>query len=358
MDVVASSLDYGISEQTERPLLSVVIPTMGRPILFKSLDSLLASPDAHLIEIIVVGIIPDEDVAFRVAELVQTWPRVRHLPVRFEKGDASEKRNAGMRESQADIIAFIDDDVYVPPHWIRRVLTAFSAPDVGMVSGPSLVPTDISLFARLAGLALSSRAAGYVAHRYLRGGAAARRVKWSRIIGCNMIFRRAAIEGVGGFDPNFYPGEEMVAAFKVAQAGSALVFDSEAYVYHYPKTTFHGFWRQIFRYGATRVRLMRAGLDVEWTPLVPAVWVASLIVCGAAALLHPLGQWLLAVNLAAYALVALGIAIEVVAQTRRIADLLLIPIQPFMHLAYGVGIWFEVFRPDKDLSDALGRPTD
>lgn len=357
MDVVASTLEHGISEQTERPLLSVVIPTMGRPILFKSLDSLLASPDMHLIEIIVVGIIPDEAVARRVAELAGSDPRIRHLSVRFEKGDASEKRNAGMRASRADIIAFIDDDVYVPPHWIRRVLTAFSAPDIGMVSGPSLVPTDISLFARLAGLALSSRAAGYVAHRYLRGDAV-RRVKWSRIIGCNMIFRRAAIEGVGGFDPNFYPGEEMVAAFKVAQAGAALMFDSEAYVYHYPKTTFHGFWRQIFRYGATRVRLMRAGLDVEWTPLVPAVWVASLILCGAAALAHPLGAWLLGLNLAAYAAVALGIAIEVVAQTRRLSDLLLIPIQPFMHLAYGVGIWFEVFRPDKDLSDALGRPTD
>lgn len=357
MDAVASTLHHGFSEHTERPLLSVVIPTMGRPILFKSLDSLLASPDAHLIEIIVVGIIPDEHIALRVAELAQSSSRIRHLPVRFEKGDASEKRNAGMRESQADIIAFVDDDVFVPPHWIRRVLTAFSAPDVGMVSGPSLVPTDISLFARLAGLALSSRAAGYVAHRYNRGGAAAPRVKWSRIIGCNMIFRRTAIEDVGGFDPHFYPGEEMVAAFKVAQAGAALVFDSEAYVYHYPKTTFHGFWRQIFRYGATRIRLMRAGLDVEWTPLVPAVWVASLLVCGLAALAHPVGVWLLTLNLAAYAFVSVWIALEVVMQTRRVSDLLLIPIQPFMHLAYGVGIWVEVFRPDKDLSDALGKPT-
>ncbi len=330
---------------------------MGRAILFKTLDSLRAAEGADRIEIIIAGLIPEGPVLDRVRELAATDPRVRHLPVRYEKGDASEKRNAGLRASRAPIVAFIDDDVYVPPHWIRRVLAAFEPSDVGMVSGPSLVPTDISLLARLAGLALSSRAAGYVAHRYIKGADAVKRVKWSRTIGCNMIFRREAIEKLNGFDPDFYPGEEMIAANGTAKQGLALVFDSEAYVYHYPKTTFRGFWRQIFRYGATRIRLMRAGLDVEWTPLVPAVWVASLLFCGAAALVHAWGVALLAANLIAYAAVALWIALEVFAQTKRASDLLLIPIQPFMHLAYGVGIWVEVFRPDKDLSDALGKPT-
>lgn len=340
-----------------KPALSVVIPTMGRPILFKSLESLLASPDADKIEIIVVGVILDAEVADRVRGIIAGNPRVRHLPVRFKTGDASEKRNAGFREARADIVAFIDDDVFVPPHWIRRVLDAFGAPDIGMVSGPSLVPTDIGLFARLAGLALSSRAAGYVAHRYMRGAEALKRVKWSRIIGCNMIFRREAMERLGGFDPLFYPGEEMVAAFRTAKLGYALVFDSEAYVFHYPKTTFRGFWRQIFRYGATRVRLMRAGVEVEWTPLVPAAWVASLIACGGLAALHVWGVWLLAANLAAYMVAAGAITLEVVLQTRRLADLLLLPLLPFMHVAYGVGIWVEVVRPGKDLSDALGQPT-
>lgn len=335
----------------------MVIPTMGRPILFKSLESLLASPDAGLIEIIIVGIIPDAAVSERVAALISGNPRVRHLPMRFETGDASRKRNAGFQEARADLVAFLDDDVYVPSHWIGRILDSFSAPDVGMVSGPSLVPTDISLFARLAGLALSSRAAGYVAHRYLRGAEARKRVKWSRIIGCNMVFRREAMERLGGFDPAFYPGEEMVAAFRTARMGYALVFDSEAYVFHYPKTTFRGFWRQIFRYGATRVRLIRAGVDVEWTPLVPAAWVASLVVCAALAAVHVAGSWLLAANVAAYFLVALAVTAEVVWQTRRFADSLLLPLLPFMHVAYGVGIWFEVVRPGRDLSDLMGRPT-
>lgn len=340
-----------------QPILSVVIPTMGRPILFKTLDSLLACDRNAEIEIFVIGIIPDGPVLLRVQQMAAADARVRHLPVRYPVGDASEKRNAGYRESRADIIAFIDDDVYVPPHWTTRVLEAFGPPDVGMVSGPSLVPTDITLLARLAGLALSSRAAGYVAQRYVKGADSVRRVKWSRTIGCNMIFRRSAFEQIRKFDPDFYPGEEMIAAHGVAKNGHALVFHSDAYVYHYPKQTFRGFWKQIFRYGATRIRLMRAGLDVELTPLVPAAWILSLAVFGAGAFFSPWFRWLLALDLAAYALTALWVALGVALETRRAGDLLLFFIQPFMHLAYGAGIWVEVFRPDKDLSDALGRPT-
>ncbi len=339
------------------PRLSVVIPTMGRPILFKTLDSLRESEGRTEMEIIVVGVIPVGPVLDGVQRLVAADPRVQHLSIRYPVGDASEKRNAGYRASRADIIAFIDDDVYVPPHWATRVLQAFQPAEVGMVSGPSLVPTDISLLARLAGLALSSRAAGYVANRYVKGQEAVKRVKWSRTIGCNMIFRRTAFDQIKGFDPDFYPGEEMIAADGVAKHGHALVFDSEAYVYHYPKATFRGFWRQIFRYGATRVRLMRAGLDVEMTPLVPAAWVLSLLVLGLGAFITPWAKWLLWLDLSAYAAASLFITLGVVAETRRGSDLLLLFIQPFMHLAYGVGIWAEVFRPDKDLGDALGKPT-
>ncbi len=343
--------------QSDAIKLSVVIPTMGRPILRKTLDSLLSTEGHESIEVFVVGPVPEGPTLELVRGLVASNPRVHHLPVSFPRGDASEKRNAGYYKSVADIIAFIDDDVYVPPHWTNRVLEAFQPPEVGMVSGPSLVPTDIPLLARLAGLALSSKAAGYVAHRYIKNKESVQRVKWSRTIGCNMIFRRSAFEQIRKFDPDFYPGEEMIAAHGVTKNGHALVFDSEAYVYHYPKQTFRGFWRQIFRYGATRIRLIRAGLDVELTPLVPAAWVLSLVVLGIGSFASMWCFYLLLLDLALYFLVSAWIAFGVFAETKRVGDLLLFFIQPFMHLAYGVGIWVEVLRPDKDLGDKVGKPT-
>ena len=70
--------------------------------------------------------------------------QIRNLPVSFAIGDSSEKKNAGMRESRADLVAFLDDDVVVAPDWPEKVIASFERPEVGLVSGPGLVPDDVS----------------------------------------------------------------------------------------------------------------------------------------------------------------------------------------------------------------------
>ncbi len=338
--------------------LAIVIPTMGRPILLRTLDSLLDNPGIERCEIVVVGVIPDPGVAKSLSARVEAHPFIRHLSIRYEKGDASLKRNTGAAATRAPILAFLDDDVHVPPTWLEAMCHCFADPSVALVSGPSLVPDDIPPLARLAGMALSSRAAGDVSLRYLGGGDEPRAIKWSGIIGCNMLFRRSVFEQLGGFDPEFYPGEEMKASYLTSRLGYQLLFNPKAPVFHYPKQTFRGFWRQIYRYGATRIRLIRAGVEVELGPLVPGIWVLSLVVLGMASLVSVWAWRLLMLELALYALVVVWFTWEVVRRSRRAIDLLLVFMQPFMHLSYGVGIWTELFRPDKDLSDQLGKPTD
>ncbi len=219
----------------ERPILSVVIPTMGRPILVQTLNSLSACEDFHMIEVLVCGKIPDPAVDAEVRELVGRNSNIRYFPVSFERGDSSEKKNHGWKNSRADIVAFLDDDVKVAPHWPRKMLEPFEDPKTDVVSGPSLVPEDVNLFARIAGLALSSPAAGYVMHRYRKDDPRAFPISWSKIIGCNMAYRRAVIEEIGGFDPVFWPGEEMIASYRAQQGGHRIMFQPEAWVFHYPR---------------------------------------------------------------------------------------------------------------------------
>jgi cellulose synthase/poly-beta-1,6-N-acetylglucosamine synthase-like glycosyltransferase len=332
------------------PILTVVIPTLGRPILVKTLESLTRVCDFDLLEIIVVGVIDDADVQCRVEQLRQMFPSIQHLQVAFRVGDSSEKKNAGCRQARAAIVAFIDDDVIVDHDWARRILEPFSDPLVGLVSGPSLVPDDLSLMARLAGVALASKAAGYVSERYLSGHAEIRQVKWSRLIGCNMAYRKTAMEGIGGFDPKFYPGEEMIAAYKATQAGHKLMFCPQATLYHYPRATLLGFCRQIYSYGATRIRLYRAGVEFEWAALMPQLWVASLIVLGWGAWWCWVSRYLLVLDLVSYLGMALGITVHKVWQTRKKRDLLVFFLIPIMHISYGLGEWAELFLRDRDFS--------
>jgi len=333
------------------PNLSIVIPTMGRPILVRTLESVLATKGAAQLEVIVAGEIRDSEVLKRVTAIAAANSNVRHISISYPDGDSSRKKNRGAEESRAEIVAFLDDDVVIAPDWPEHILKAFENPSVGLVSGPSLVPDDTNLSARLAGLALTSRAAGYVAERYRIGDSAVREIIWSRIIGCNAAYRKTVFQQMGGFPPEFYPGEEMIAAWRTQQLGHKLLFIPSAWVYHYPRQSVKRFWRQVWGYGATRIRLKRAGTGFEWTTLVPAMWVLSLLVLGLAAPFCGFCTFLLKLDLTLYALIAAGIALETAVQTRRLRDLLVFFMIPVMHMSYGLAEWLEFFRPNRDFGD-------
>jgi hypothetical protein len=127
------------------------------------------------------------------------------------------------------------------------------------------------------------------------------------------------------------------------------VFAPGAALKHFPRASFGGFLRQMFGYGATRVRLMRAGVECEWTTLIPAAWVASLILLAPASLFSRWAWLLLLVNLGMYLLGALVVMLIKLRETGRVRDGLLFFLIPCMHIAYGVAEWVEFFHPNTDL---------
>ena len=97
------------------PALSVVIPTMGRDTLIRTLESLAAAEGFAQIEVIVAGRVADADVAARLGDFCARHANVRHLDIQFATGDSSRKKNEGAAAARAPLIAFLDDDVVVAP---------------------------------------------------------------------------------------------------------------------------------------------------------------------------------------------------------------------------------------------------
>ena len=335
------------------PFLSVVIPTLGRATLLPALESLTRANRFADLEVIVVGTIRDHALQTRLRAMMNQHTNIQWLELAFQQGDSSKKKNAGFEASYSDVVAFLDDDVVVEPDWPERIREPFDRdPKVGLVSGPGLVPNDLPRVAKLAGHALASKAAGYVAQRYTAETAEPTPVKWSRLIGCNMAYRRSVLTEIGQFDPNFWPGEEMLAAYKATQRGHVLIFQPQARVYHYPRHTLGRFLRQMYGYGATRIRLIRAGVEFEPTTIVPMLWVLSLVVFVPLSLVSRLAVIALAADLALYALVVAYICFDKIRDTRDWADLGLLWLVPMMHFRYGLAEWVEFFSPNKDLSES------
>jgi len=103
-------------------------------------------------------------------------------------------RNRGWRAARGEIIAFTDDDCYVLPDFPGEVLEAFADPKIGYCGGriklydSSDYPITINE---------STVPEFFPPNKYFATGV---------IHGANMIFRRAALVDIGGFDNCFGPG--------------------------------------------------------------------------------------------------------------------------------------------------------
>ncbi len=167
-------------------LISVVVPTCGRPALLDRCLAALANQrfDPARYEIIVVDDAPDEE----VRSLVLDWtvhtlgrgPIIGYIASRGPHGPAAA-RNRGWRAGSGEIVAFTDDDTEPDRDWLRQGYGALC--DGGDAAWGRIVvpigalPTDYELDAR--------------------------NLERAQFATANCFCRRAVLEELKGFDERF-----------------------------------------------------------------------------------------------------------------------------------------------------------
>jgi glycosyltransferase involved in cell wall biosynthesis len=113
------------------PLVSVVVPTCGRPQLLNRCVASLAlqNYDPERFEIIVVDDRPSDDTRRVVARWAEHTaaggPKISYIASAGPHGPAAA-RNHGWRAAHGGIIAFTDDDSIAGPEWLENGLRAFN----------------------------------------------------------------------------------------------------------------------------------------------------------------------------------------------------------------------------------------
>jgi glycosyltransferase involved in cell wall biosynthesis len=197
------------------PVVSVVVPTRGRAAYLEvTLDSLLAQRAGIEHEIVVVddgGGMPQRQ-------------GVRYVVHPARRG-LNAARNAGLRESRAPLIAFLDDDVLVPPDWLAALAEgAARHPETEAFGGP--------IRARFEGRPPRSCGREDPPITTLDLGPADREteVVW----GANFAVRRSAIERIGPFDESIVRphGDEEDWLERLRAAGGRIVYLAAAGLEH------------------------------------------------------------------------------------------------------------------------------
>ncbi|HYN88791.1 MAG TPA: glycosyltransferase [Ardenticatenaceae bacterium] len=181
-------------------------------------------------------------------------------------------RYVGSRHATADLVLFLDGDMELAPGWLAQAVRVMDAsPDVGVLTGQviDLLPT--------AGpeqkpLLPDARSVGLEEIPY-SGGAA--------------MYRRAALDEVGTFNPYLHSDEEPELCIRIRHAGYRVVRLAYPIAYHYSSpgdalSTLVARWRRKLYLGSGEAIRYHLGSDLLWPylrergfGLIPGVGLAA-----------------------------------------------------------------------------------
>jgi succinoglycan biosynthesis protein ExoA len=247
--------------------------------------------------------------------------------------NAAEALNAGIALGSAEVVARVDAHSELAPDYLAAAVRLLGSlpSDVACVGGQ---PEQVgeTRFGRAVAIARRSRfGVGGSVYADRRERAFVDTVQAG-------VYRRPALEAVGGFATTMLVGEDEELNWRLRRAGYRLLLDSCVRFRYATRPSWPALFRQHRNYGRSRVRVVAAHpAYLRPRHALPAAFVAGLGTLAGLAGARPATRPLLAGALAAYGAAALGAAAS--ASRREEPGLAPAVAACFaaMHLGYGVG---------------------
>lgn len=225
---------------SKTPLVSVIVVDYKKdnPFLITCLDYIEKQTYKNF-EIILVH---DKKITLK-------YPRLKIKSYGHYVGPA-EKRDAGARIAKGEILAFIDDDAYPDRDWLKNIAKNFNNSQIVGVGGPGITPPGVSWQEEASGWASASPiGAGRYQYRFLPEG----KQYVDDYPSMNLAVRKADFMKVGGFDSNYWPGEDTKLCLDLThKLKKKILYDPKVIVYHHRRPIWLAHLRQNGNFGLHR----------------------------------------------------------------------------------------------------------
>jgi len=181
----------------------------------------------------------------------ETFPKTRIIVRPDLAGNPALRRDLVITEALGEFVAFLDDDAYPSPSWLEKALPHFSDLKVAAVGGPGVTPPKDDWKRQVSGwVHISPVGAGSFSFR-TKADNKARQV--DDFPSMNLIVRKSDFALIGGFDSNFWPGEDTKLCLDLTyKLNKKIIYEPGALVYHHRRPIFKAHLIQVGRYGVHR----------------------------------------------------------------------------------------------------------
>ena len=314
--------------------MSVVVPCRDEErFIGACLDSILASeyPPDRFEVIVADGMSRD-----RTREIVARHS-VRHPSIRLIDNPSQTTPaglNAGLAVARGDIIMRMDAHVVYPPTYMPRLVTALLESGADNVGGViATLPADRTAVARAIAVALSHPFG--VGNSYFRIGVSEPRWVDNVAFGC---WRREIFSRVGVFDEEMVRNQDDEFNHRVIRRGGRILLVPGVVSQYFARRTLRQVARMYFQYGYFKPLVAKkVGRVMTVRQLVPALFLTSLAVSGAASAWLPGARILFLAIAASYAVALAAVALDTARRRGPACGLAATVVFPTIHASYGVG---------------------
>src|SRR5690242_369899 len=242
--------------------------------------------------------------------------------------------NAGIRESHGDVIMPMGAHAVYSPSYISQLVAALEETGADNVGGVLVtLPANGTALARALAVGLSHRFG--VGNSYFRIGATRRRLVDTVPFGC---YRRAVFDRIGVFDEELVRNQDDELNARLLKQGGRIMLIPDVVSHYYARGSLSQVARMFYQYGYFKpLAAWKVGRIMTARQLVPAVFVGTLLIAGALALVAPPARLAAAAIAGAYLAGALASAALAVRRHGIACAAALLLVFPTLHGSYGLG---------------------
>ncbi len=316
------------------PKVSFLIPLLNEEkTLVQSLDSILALeyPSDKIEVLLAIGNCTDKTRTI-AEEYAKKHPQIRILE--NPTGNTSIGRNICIEHATGEMLMNYSGHVIAGKNLLTELAVRLQSlpADVVSVGCSNLSPGKQNFVGEVSGAAFLSFMGG---RNFFSQNAVFPEERYTDHLSFS-CYRKEPIQKVGGFDPTFWCGQDYELDIRLRKAGYKILYTPKTKVYHFKRDSVRSLWRQMYRYGIARAKMVKKHPDtLRFFHLLGPGFILGGVLIVILTILDVLPVWVLPGLIVMYILMSMVSTLQITRKPSVVVSSVLCYL--LIHVGYGAG---------------------